>query len=1201
MRCDLKNRSSAALAFTLIVAAAFPVAIAGDVTDPEQVGAELEQTIENQAGAEAGDAEAKKATSPGGDFSDLESIDNDLSEALEQSFTLRPEIEGPDSIEEAKDDSPQEKLPWLEQFDDARRQAERVGRPILVDVGAPWCAWCKKLEEEFAQEVARKELARWTLLRLDADDSTEEVRSLNVTALPALRILTPRGELVASQDGFMTAADLAAWLESHYDDALQISPGALTDTSQPTEHDLKKLAELLGAREAPVREAAIARLTAHPEVSRPAVVAALSADRLAVQLSALEVLQRWKAPVERLDPWRPETLAKARLVELDRWATTPLEELEKSAELDEEELAEARREIDRLLSAPAEEVPALLTRLARYGETLSPEVYARLEDATSDEDRSRLTALRYHLVASNKLILGWSTGLADLSSSDLNVRRSAAGDLVSRAGAEDQPLLLELFSNSDPLIRELAIKALREVGGTRATNTLVKLLEDPDPNVRAAVLKQLAEAPVPSMVPHVAKYLEKETDTDLIVHAVRFLRETPGNESAEAIVSVAEHSSWQVRAEVAEAAKKVLPHELSGKQRGKLLGAVLILVEDEDGFVVSRAIEALQEAEHAPVKLLAGAVEQFPQLASVAIGAILENSEERPQVIDRLRGFAEHENAVVRAAALAGLHRAGDAQLNERVLAGLKDSEARVRLQAAEILLAVMATQRPQDDLYQQAELQFGDQPQAMFVEEEKPGFVERFFGLFGGGKTPEAVPESAPVVLEAEPTVAARQQLPEGSPPEPLDDDEGPAEAIAADVLNDSNQEEWLVHFRSGEERPSWFEEAIHPLQDMLDAKDPTEQVASAICLVGLGHDDPAHKRVLKLAGSHPTLTERAATVLPWLPIEQRLDTFHTLRDLESGPEYLDHLVGQLTVLRNPAVAEVIWELLAKGKIEDPDTSSLIGGLRRAYFGDPYYNVGEAPRPVLEAVSSRAEVMAERGTPRQKITALTILLSTDAPLSATLATAVFEDPATPPTLLEETSHVLLLALPSEAEPRAVELLTHETASVRRTAIRFLARGGDAIRSLPHSHVYLSYDSPTTFYSSSDGPRVIVPEPPKGMEAGPLWDLLADEDPEVAAMAAHFLTLLDEPEGMEPLLAYWREMKPGWDQEQFAPLVYRSIAYLNSEEHVPILTEIHERYAKDDSWFAREFYWTIRIMTGPEVLKLRKRIRADVGMSNLRF
>jgi hypothetical protein len=32
----------------------------------------------------------------------------------------------------------------------------------------------------------------------------------------------------------------------------------------------------------------------------------------------------------------------------------------------------------------------------------------------------------------------------------------------------------------------------------------------------------------------------------------------------------------------------------------------------------------------------------------------------------------------------------------------------------------------------------------------------------------------------------------------------------------------------------------------------------------------------------------------------------------------------------------------------------------------------------------------------------------------------------------------------------------------------------------------------------------------------------------------------------------------------------------------------------------REFYWTIRSMHGPEILKLRKKIRDEIGIEQLR-
>ena len=80
---------------------------------------------------------------------------------------------------------------------------------------------------------------------------------------------------------------------------------------------------------------------------------------------------------------------------------------------------------------------------------------------------------------------------------------------------------------------------------------LIKLLADPEPNVRAAVLKQLEESPDAAMVPAVVKYLKGEKDADLVVHGIRFLQTAPGPETIKCLMSLLKHESWQVRAEAA--------------------------------------------------------------------------------------------------------------------------------------------------------------------------------------------------------------------------------------------------------------------------------------------------------------------------------------------------------------------------------------------------------------------------------------------------------------------------------------------------------------------------------------------------------------------------------------------------------------------------------------------------------------------------
>jgi len=49
-----------------------------------------------------------------------------------------------------------------------------------------------------------------------------------------------------------------------------------------------------------------------------------------------------------------------------------------------------------------------------------------------------------------------------------------------------------------------------------------------------------------------------------------------------------------------------------------------------------------------------------------------------------------------------------------------------------------------------------------------------------------------------------------------------------------------------------------------------------------------------------------------------------------------------------------------------------------------------------------------------------------------------------------------------------------------------------------------------------------------------------------------------------------------------------------------VLTEIYRTFEKNQTWEISPFYWTIRSMHGPQVLKVRKQIRDEVGMEQLR-
>lgn len=109
---------------------------------------------------------------------------------------------------------------------------------------------------------------------------------------------------------------------------------------------------------------------------------------------------------------------------------------------------------------------------------------------------------------------------------------------------------------------------------------------------------------------------------------------------------------------------------------------------------------------------------------------------------------------------------------------------------------------------------------------------------------------------------------------------------------------------------------------------------------------------------------------------------------------------------------------------------------------------------------------------------------------------------------------------------------------------------------------------------------------------------LDHSDPRTRASAAYLATLLGRPELTEVVVNYW---KTNADDSSARRMAYRSIAVANDPRWVPQLKRMYGAM-KSDSWDSSmsDFYWTIRIMTGPEILQFRKMIRGEQDADTLR-
>ena len=411
----------------------------------------------------------------------------------------------------------------------------------------------------------------------------------------------------------------------------------------------------------------------------------------------------------------------------------------------------------------------------------------------------------------------------------------------------------------------------------------------------------------------------------------------------------------------------------------------------------------------------------------------------------------------------------------------------------------------------------------------------------------------------------------------------------------------EWLKNFRAGTGRPPWMDQTMGSLSAMLSAAQAEERVAAAIPMIALGQDQKALPVLLASAKAEGAQRAAAAEALPWLPSPQRLDLFRQLRAMDLSQQALLAAINALAVIPDSEAEKALWDVL--GERQDlATTGEVLSALRTSYFGSSY-GTGSQVRPAdRAAIITVAKARVAGGTEMQQVVGLILLLATSPADAAEAGKAVYQETKNSDYLRMDGLAVHLLAQsPADSDKDAVAVLQSGATALRRVALLYLATREESLRTLRET-LYLNFDNPSLttvrYTSSPDGtPMPITPTAPAGLAPDVLRPILGDPDRQQAAYAGYLLSLLHEADGFEPLATYWREN--GKTDDATRKLVYRAAAALNDDKLTAVLAEVYASYEKQ-TYYVREFYWTIRGIQGPQILELRKRIRQEIGMDGLR-
>ncbi len=167
---------------------------------------------------------------------------------------------------------------WQTNLKQAAVEAQRSGKPIMVQMTAPWCGYCHKmLKETFTDPAVAKTVNEYFVpLLLDADENPQAVEILAINSFPSTVIISPQYEEQGRLSGYIKAAEFNKRIAPFCKTAAKTTSAATTTAAATA---AKAPAAIAKAQPAPAPKAAAARpeFEDTPEFTPPEQVALASA------------------------------------------------------------------------------------------------------------------------------------------------------------------------------------------------------------------------------------------------------------------------------------------------------------------------------------------------------------------------------------------------------------------------------------------------------------------------------------------------------------------------------------------------------------------------------------------------------------------------------------------------------------------------------------------------------------------------------------------------------------------------------------------------------------------------------------------------------------------------------------------------------------------------------------------------------------
>lgn len=194
-------------------------------------------------------------------------------------------------------------------------------RPIVIQFGATWCGWCRKLEAETLKDpqvVATASRFGW--VHADVEKETELASQYGARALPYAVVIDDMGQVLAESRGYSDAKGYLEFLARG--EAAYVPPSNEPMAPEAVPERVRTLVTTMAPASASGRQQCVEAIRRVGPASLPVLVELLGSERLAMRAAASFALSELAKANLTFDPLAAAEERAARVAEWKAWLGT---------------------------------------------------------------------------------------------------------------------------------------------------------------------------------------------------------------------------------------------------------------------------------------------------------------------------------------------------------------------------------------------------------------------------------------------------------------------------------------------------------------------------------------------------------------------------------------------------------------------------------------------------------------------------------------------------------------------------------------------------------------------------------------------------------------------------------------------------------------------------------------------------------------